>query len=70
MAKAVRINVTETFKFAEGGIDVKEYRPGEHDVSARCAEVALENKWAEKMKTPVIKNKMLKSAPKNKAGKG
>lgn len=42
------ITVIEPFKFSADGIAVTEYEKGDHDVSDRCAEVALENKWATK----------------------
>jgi hypothetical protein len=36
------ITVKEPFKFAEGGNHVIEYGKGVHEVSDRCAEVAIE----------------------------
>lgn len=35
------IIVNESFKFAIGGIEVVEYCPGAHEVSDRCAHVAV-----------------------------
>jgi hypothetical protein len=40
------IKVTTPFKFAVNGTDVVQYDAGVHDVSERCAEVAVAEKWA------------------------
>ena len=63
-----KINVTQPFKFAENGHRVIEIATGEQTLSKRCAEVALENNWAEKM-DPSVENKMAEKPPDNKAGK-
>jgi hypothetical protein len=42
------IKVLRTFQFADEGADVVEYEHGStHDVSDECAQVAIEERWAE-----------------------
>lgn len=69
--KKVAIEVVQDFRFAHRGCDVVDYRKGETvEVSERCAEVALEEKWAKpvgKAKKVATENKDADSAPENKA---
>jgi hypothetical protein len=61
--KKITIEVVKTFKFAHRGCDVVEYPAGETvEVSERCAEVALGEKWAR----PVKSGKAKAEAPENK----
>ena len=48
------IKVTKKFPFAHDGIRVEVFEPSDEpvQVSDRCAEVALENEWAEEAKAP------------------
>lgn len=67
--KKVTIEVVKDFKFAHRGCDVVEYTAGETvDVSERCAEIALAEKWAKQGKARrAAENKDAGSAPENKS---
>lgn len=68
--KTVTIEVIKDFKFAHRGCDVVEYQAGATaEVTPRCAEVALTEKWAKavKAKKSAPKNKDQGSAPENKS---
>lgn len=59
-----QIEVTKDFSFAHRGVDVVDYRAGDVvEVSDRCAEVALAEKWAKQPRA----NKAHASAPETKA---
>lgn len=69
----VSIEVVKDFKFAHRGCDVVEYQAGATvEVSPRCAEIALGEKWAKpvkagKAKAEAPENKDAGAAPENKA---
>lgn len=46
----MKIQVTKPFSFAEGGTVVRFLDTGTHEVSARCAEVAIAEGWAKPLK--------------------
>lgn len=59
-----QIEVIKDFKFAHRGVEVVEYQVGEVvEVSDRCAEVALAEKWARQPKS----NKAIPAATETKA---
>lgn len=65
--KKVTLKVVKDFRFAHGGHRVVEYKKGEIvEVEPECAEVALEEKWAEKSKAAAPENKDAGTAPENK----
>ena len=65
--KKITLKVVKDFRFAHGGHRVVEYKKGEIvEVEADCAEVALEEKWAEKSKAAAPENKDAVAAPENK----
>lgn len=76
-AKKVAIEVVKDFKFAHRGCDVVEYQAGESvEVSERCAEVAIAEKWAKpagggkkgaKAKAGAPEDKNAGAAPENKS---
>ncbi len=59
--KKVKIKVIKPFAYAYEGIQIVNYAPGKHEVSARCAEVAISEGWAKP-----ISNKASKKANKGK----
>lgn len=68
--KKVTIEVVKAFKFAHRGCDIVEYPAGAViEVTERCAEVALAEKWARpvKAKKEAPENKDSGPAPENKA---
>lgn len=65
--KKVTIKIVKDFRYAHGGHRVVEYKKGEIvEVEPECAEVALEEKWAEKSKAAAPENKDAGAAPENK----
>jgi hypothetical protein len=72
MSKKIAIEVIRDFKFAHRGCEVIEYTAGQTaDVTERCAEIALGEKWAKPAKTGKAKaeapeNKAAVAAPENK----
>jgi|GEM_PF-2350248 hypothetical protein len=42
----MKIKVLTAFRFAEDGVTVMHYAVGEHDVTPRVRDVALEQGWA------------------------
>ncbi|MDD2742331.1 MAG: hypothetical protein PHV02_08660 [Rhodocyclaceae bacterium] len=68
--KTITIEVTKDFKFAHRGCDVVAYQAGTTvEVTPRCAEIALTEKWAKatKAKKAAPENKAILAAPENKA---
>lgn len=47
-----KIRVKTAFNWAREGVHVESFAPGEHEVPDRCAEVALEEGWAEPADAP------------------
>lgn len=61
------IEIIKDFRFAHRGVEVVEYHSGDVvEVSERCAEIALDEKWAKWAKLPKA-NKAHAAAPENKA---
>lgn len=46
----IKIRVIKAFSFAQDGIRIVQYAPGEQSVCARCAAIALAEGWAEEIK--------------------
>jgi hypothetical protein len=69
------IKINTSFRFAERGVDVREYHAGsEIDVSDECAQIAIEQGWAEaangaqtKSRDHAPENKAIESAAQNKS---
>jgi len=61
----IKIRVMKPFSFAYQGIRLVHYAPGLHEVSARCAEVALAEGWAK----PAPKTGKAKKTKTTKKGK-
>lgn len=58
------IEIIKDFRFAHRGVEIIEYHAGDVvEVSERCAEIALDEKWAKLPKA----NKAHAAAPENKA---